>query len=661
MTKSKDNGEFIYQTEQFADVRILRYQVPDFDKLSLKQKKLLYFLSKAALCGRDILWDQNYRYNLLIRWVLENIYINFEGERATNDFKEFEIYLKRVWFCNGIHHHYSTDKLIPGFSQDYFTSLFSKTKWQKLPDGFYKIEELISFILPLLFDSELDAKRVNQTDGVDMIASSANNYYEGISQEEAEEFYASKINSEELHPVSHGLNSKLIRENGEIVEKVWKLNGMYSKAIEQIIHWLKEALPYSENEIQAKSIELLIEYYQTGDLALFDQYNMAWLRDKESLVDFVNGFIETYGDPMGMKGSWEALVNFKDIEATKRAETISSKAQWFEDNSPVDSRFKKNKVKGVTAKVITAVQLGGDCYPATPIGINLPNADWIRQEFGSKSVTIENITYAYDRSSLENGFLEEFAGSDEEIKLARTHGFLADNLHTDMHECVGHGSGQLLPGVSTEVLKNYYSPLEEARADLFALYFMMDDFMINIGLVKTADVAKAQYNSYIRNGLMTQLVRILPGKNIEQAHMRCRQLIASWCFEKGKKENVIEIFNRSGKTYIRINDHLRLRGLFGKLLSEIQRIKSEGDYESAKYLVETYAIKVDMELHTEVLSRYKKLNLAPYAGFINPVLKPVSSDVEITDIEISYPKDYTAQMIEYSQEYSFLPLRNQAF
>lgn len=658
MAMSGDTGEFIYQTEQFADLRILRYQVPGFDKLSLKQKKLIYFLSQAALCGRDILWDQNYRYNLLIRWVLENIYKNYKGERESKDFIEFEIYLKRVWFCNGIHHHYSTDKLVPGFSPDYFSSLFKKTNWHELPEGFEKIEELISFVIPLLFDPELDAKRVNQSAGVDMIAASANNYYEGMNQKEAEEYYASKMNSEDPRPVSLGLNSKLIKENGRIVEKVWKLNGMYSRAIEQIIYWLKEALPYSENKIQAKSIELLIEYYTTGDLGLFDEYNIIWLRDKESLVDFVNGFIETYGDPMGMKGSWEALVNFKDIEATRRAETISSNAQWFEDNSPVERRFKKTTVKGVTAKVITAVQLGGDCYPATPIGINLPNADWIRQDYGSKSVTIENIAYAYDRSSLENGFLEEFACSEEEIKLARTHGFLADSLHTDMHECVGHGSGQLLSGVSTDVLKNYYSPLEEARADLFALYFMMDDFMERIKLVKTADVAKAQYNSYIRNGLMTQLVRILPGKNIEQAHMRCRQLIASWCFEKGKKDHVIEKFTRAGKTFIRLNDQLKLRGLFGELLSEIQRIKSEGDYESAKILVETYAIKVDDKLHTEVLSRYQKLNLAPYAGFINPGLSPVYLQGEIVDIEILFPKDYSAQMLEYSHKYAFLPLRN---
>jgi dipeptidyl-peptidase III len=655
---NENSSEFIYQTEQFADIRILRYQVPGFDKLSLNQKKLIYFLSQAALCGRDILWDQNYRYNLLIRQVLEKICINYQGDKESVDFKEFEIYLKRLWFCNGIHHHYSAEKLVPGFSTDYFISLFSKTNWTELPEGFEKPEELKSFIIPLIFDPDLDAKRVNQSAGIDMIADSANNYYEGLTQKEAEEYYALKMNPEDSRPVSHGLNAKLLKENGRIVEKVWKLNAMYSKAIEQIIHWLNAALPFSENEFQAKSIELLIEYYKTGDLRLFDEYNIVWLKDKESQVDFVNGFIETYGDPMGMKGSWEALVNFKDIEATRRAETISENAQWFEDNSPVDSRFKKTKVKGVTAKVITAVQLGGDCYPATPIGINLPNADWIRQEFGSKSVTIENITYAYHRSSLENGFIEEFAGSEEEIKLARTHGFLADNLHTDMHECVGHGSGQLLPGVSTDVLKNYYSPLEEARADLFALYFMMDDYMEKIKLVKTADVARAQYNSYIRNGLMTQLVRILPGKNIEQAHMRCRQLISYWCFEKGKSDNVIEKFTRAGKTYIRINDHLKLRNLFGELLAEIQRIKSEGDYKAAKILVENYAIKVDHKLHAEVLSRYQKLGLAPYAGFINPVLNPVYSQGEIVDVEISFPKDYSAQMLEYSHKYSFLPLRN---
>lgn len=651
-------SDFVYQADQFADIRILRFQIPGFDELTVKQKILLYFLSQAALSGRDIIWDQNYRHNLLVRYVLENIYQDYPGDRENDEFLKFEEYLKRIWFSNGIHHHYSTDKILPEFSIDYFKKLVFETRWVQLPHGFNDPETLHNYLVPVLFDTSLDGKRVNQQAGSDLVVGSANNYYEGLSQEEAEKFYEERIRNGGKQPESFGLNSKLVKEYGRVYEKVWKTGGMYSGAIEQIVDWLQRALPYAESDIQRETIQKLIDYYNTGDLKLFDEYNIFWLRDQGLVVDFVNGFIETYGDPLGLKGSWEALVNFKDEKATHRAELIGHSAQWFEDHSPVDIRFRKKKVKGVTAKVINAVQLGGDCYPATPIGINLPNSDWIRRDHGSKSVTIENITHAYHMASLKSGFLEEFACSEEEIQLAREFGFLADNVHTDLHECGGHGSGQLLEGVTTEVLKNYYSPLEEARADLYALYFIMDEKMLELGIFPTLNAAKAQYNSYIRNGLMTQLARIELGKNIEQAHMRCRQLIASWCYEKGKKNHMIEKIRREEKTFLRINDYEKLRTLFGELLAEIQRIKSEGDYEAAKFLVESYAIQVDRELHTEVLSRYRKLNLAPYSGFINPNLVPVYVDNEIVDVLAQYPNDYVSQMLEYSSKYGFLCTEN---
>ncbi len=646
--------EFKYLLEQFADLKIMRYQVPGFDELTLQQKKLVYYLSEAALCGRDILFDQNYKNNLKIRRTLEEIYKNYEGDRQTNDFKEFVVYLKRVWFSNGIHHHYSTDKFTPGFSPEYLNELISESQGGSFPlDKGQTISDLVPEMTALLFDPEIAPKRISLDSSKDMIKASACNFYEGVTQKEAEEFYNKMKNPNDTTPISYGLNSKLVKKNGAVQEEVYKVRGLYSAALEKIVYWLEKASAVAENDQQKQVIEKLIGFYKTGDLNIYDEYNVLWVTDK-SMVDFVNGFTEVYGDPLGMKATWESVVNFKDMEATKRAEIISANAQWFEDNSPVDPRFKKTEVKGVSAKVITVAQLGGDCYPSTPIGINLPNADWIRKEHGSKSVTMENITYAYDQAALGNGFLEEFCYSPEEIELSKKYGSLASNLHTDLHECLGHGSGQLLPGTSSEALKNYSSSLEEARADLFALYYLADPKMIELGIVLDTNTAKAEYNAYIRNGCMTQLTRIETGKNIEQAHMRNRQLIAKWCFEKGQAENVIEKVMREGETFYKINDYKKLRGLFGQLLAEVQRIKSEGDYEAGKNLVESYGVVVDPVLHKEVKDRFVKLNIAPYGGFINPVFKVTEQNGEITDIKIEYPEDYTEQMLYYSKNYSFL-------
>lgn len=648
---------FQFNVEQFADLKILRYPVPGFDELSLQQKELLYYLSQAAIEGRDIVFDQNYKNNLAIRRTLEAIYIHFDGDRNTDDFKAFEVYLKRIWFSNGIHHHYSSDKFEPGFSQEYFAELLQQVAASEFP---IPKEEIISTLLPVIFDPAFDAKRVNQSEGEDIIATSANNYWgPGIGQSEAEAFYAAMKVEDDPEPVSYGLNSRLEKENGKLVEKVWKVGGTYTAAIEKIVYWLEKAENVAENEKQKKVISLLIEYYKTGDLETFDRYNVAWLDDDSSRIDFVNGFIETYGDPLGLKASWESVVNFKNEEATLRTEIISNNAQWFEDHSPVDERFKKKEVKGVTAKVITATMLGGDCYPATPIGINLPNADWIRKEHGSKSVTIENITYAYDQASKGNGFLEEFMLKDEKIERLKKYGFQADNLHTDLHECLGHGSGQLLPGVAGDELKAYGAAIEESRADLFALYYMGDEKMVELGLLPDMEAYKAAYDDYIRNGLMTQLTRIKLGDNVEQAHMRNRQLITRWAFEHGKADKVIEQVEKEGKTYFVINDYEALRSLFGELLAEIQRVKSEGDYQTAKKLIETYAVKIDRELHAEVLERYAKLKLAPYSGFVNPVWK-VSKDEHgtITDIQLDYSEGYTEQMLRYSKEHSWLPVYN---
>jgi len=655
--------DFKYLLEQFADLKIMRYQVPGFDQLSLQQKELVYYLSQAALAGRDILFDQNFKYNLAIRRTLENIVENYEGDRTTDDFNKFMVYTKRVWFSNGIHHHYSKDKFIPEFSREYFRELVKSTTPGLFPvrEG-QSLDQFLDEIIPVMFDPAVFPKGISQDPGKDLITYSAANFYENVTEKEVLDYYdalkAETIRNGGDTLISWGLNTKVVKENGQVKEVSYKVDGLYGEAIEQIVYWLEKAAGVAENPEQEKVIRKLIEYYQTGNLTTWDEYNVLWVQDLKSQVDFVNGFIENYGDPLGLKATWESVVNFKDFEATRRAEIISNNAQWFEDHSPVDPKFRKEKVKGVSAKVITAAQLGGDCYPSTPIGINLPNADWIRKDHGSKSVTIENITYAYDKAAEGNGMIEEFAASPEEVAWAKEYGSLASNLHTDLHECLGHGSGQLLPGTRGDELKNYGSPLEEARADLFALYYMADPKMKEIGLFDKDEVFKAEYNSYIRNGLLTQLTRIQPGKDIEQAHMRSRQLIASWCFEQGKENNIIALPVKDGKTFVVVNDYQGLRNLFGKLLAEIQRIKSEGDYEAGKLLVENYGVKVDQALHKEVLERFEKLNIAPYGGFINPVFVPETKDGKITNIRVEYPDDYTKQMLDYSKNHSFLPTYN---
>jgi dipeptidyl-peptidase-3 len=653
-------ADFNYVVEQFADLRILRYQVPGFDSLSLNQKKLIYYLSEAALCGRDILFDQNGKYNLLVRRTLENIDQTYSGDKSAGDWKKFEVYLKRIWFANGIYHHYSSDKIMPGFSAEFFKTLVEKSNQNEFPKLQGKsASETLETLMPIMFDSTVLSKKVLQDTNMDIVAGSAINFYgDGITQHDAESYYKSLRKPNDSAPVSYGINSKLIKEKNQISENVWKIGGMYTLAIEKIVFWLEKAKEVAENPAQYVEIEKLISYYKTGDLKTWDEYNILWVSDLNSHVDFVNGFIEFYNDPLGLKATWESIVNFKDIEATKRTQIISENAQWFENHSPVDNIFKKKEVKGVSAKVITIAMLGGDCYPATPIGINLPNADWIRKDYGSKSVTLENITWAYNQANLESGFLEEFSLTPEEMELEKKYGALADNLHTDLHECLGHGSGQLLPGVSTEALKNYHNTLEETRADLFALYYSMDDKMVELGLLPTLDAAKAQYISYIRNGLMVQLRRIEPGKNIEQAHMRNRQLIAGWCYEKGQKDKVIEMVQKDGKTFVKINEYSKLRALFGELLKEVQRIKSEGDYEAGRNLVETYGVKVDPDLHKEVLARFEKLHLAPYSGFINPEYQLIMQGDSITDVIVMYNNDYSAQMLKYSRDYSFLPSFN---
>lgn len=652
---------FSYEVDKFADLQILRYQVPGFESLTLNQKQLLYHLSQAAIMGRDILFDQNCRYNLAVRRTLEAITENYKGDRSSADYKAMEVYLKRVWFSNGIHHHYGEEKFVPGFSEEFFVSAVKGLDPNAVPvrDG-QTVDQFLAELVPVIFDPSVLSKRTVQSGDQDLILASANNYYGGgITQHEVEAFYDKMKDPKDETPISYGLNSRLVKEDGKIVEKVWKVGGLYTQAIEKIVAELQLAVPFAENENQKKVIETLISYYKTGDLKEFDAYAVLWVKDTVSEVDFINGFTETYGDPLGMKASWESTVNFVNKEATKRTIVISNNAQWFEDNSPVDSRFKKKEVKGVSAKVITVAMLGGDCYPATPIGINLPNADWIRKDHGSKSVTIENITEAYDKASQGSGFNEEFVWSDKEREAIKTYGFLTDNLHTDLHECLGHGSGQLLPGVASDALKAYSSTLEETRADLFGLYYIADPKLVELGLVPDAEAYKAEYYKYIMNGLMSQLVRIELGKNVEEAHMRNRQLIAKWAFEQGKADNVIELKKKEGKTYVVVNDYAKLRELFGKLLAEVQRIKSEGDFAAGKQLVEDYAVKVDPELHAEVLKRYAALNLAPYKGFVNPVMKLVKNDKgEVTDVTLDYTEGYTQQMVRYGKEYSFLPTYN---
>lgn len=652
--------EFSYIVDQFADLQILRYQVPGFVNLSLRQKQLLYHLSEAALMGRDILFDQNGRYNLVIRRTLEAVYLYGKVDKSSADYQAFEVYLKRVWFANGIHHHYGEDKFIPGFSEAFFDAAVRSVDTSLLPlNAGETVDALLARLKPVIFDATVMPKRTVQSGDTDWIQASANNYYgEDVTQAEVEAFYGKmKAEGDSRCPLSYGLNSRLEKENGRLVERVWKVGGLYSEAIERIVAELEKATAFAENEKQRQIIATLIDYYRTGDLRTFDAYSILWVEDTDSQVDFVNGFIETYGDALGLKASWESTVNFRNEEATRRTQIISENAQWFEDHSPVDKRFKKERVKGVSAKVITVTMLGGDCYPSTPIGINLPNADWIRRDHGSKSVTIENIMEAYDKASQGSGFSDEFVWSDEERNRIKTYGFLTDMLHTDLHECLGHGSGQLLPGTDPDALKAYASTLEEARADLFGLYYLADPKMQELGLVPDGEAFKAEYYKYMMNGLLTQLVRIEEGKDVEEAHMRNRQLIARWVFEQGAADKVVELKKREGKTFVVINDYQQLRALFGKLLAEVQRIKSEGDYEAGRSLVENYGVKIDPVLHHEIRERYVRLHLSPYKGFVNPVMREVKDDSgHVTDITLDYTEGYAEQMLRYSRDYSYLSL-----
>lgn len=656
MEQLTEDSSFDYIVEQFADLQLLRYRVPGFETLSLRRKQFIYYLSQAALEGRDILFDQNGKYNLQIRRLFEAVYLHYQGDRTASAFHELEVYLKRVWFSNGIHHHYACDKFVPGFTADYLSDVILSLPAAYLPLGEGEtVQTMCDKLFPVIFNPSVMPKRVNQADGEDLVLTSAANYYEGVTQKEAEDFYAALKAPDDEQPVMYGMNSRLVKENGTVKEQVWKIGGMYDAALRKIVGWLEKAEDVAENDAQRQVIRLLIDFYHTGDLKIFDAYSIAWLKDTDSMVDFVNGFIESYGDPLGMKASWESIVNFKDMEATRRTETISNNAQWFEDHSPVDSRFKKETVKGVSAKVITAAILAGDLYPSTAIGINLPNSNWIRSVHGSKSVTIGNLTAAYNQAARGNGFREEFVYSDVERALLNKYADLTDDLHTDLHECLGHGSGKLLPGVDPDALKAYGATIEEARADLFGLYYLPDEKMVELGLTPDSEAYKAEYYAYMMNGLMTQLVRIEPGCTVEEAHMRNRQLIVRWSLEHGLADRVVEWVKRDGKTYVRINDYVKLRGLFGQLLAEIQRIKSEGDYEAARRLVETYAVKVDAKLHTEVLERYRALHLAPYKGFVNPVYTPeTDGEGNIIDVKISYAEGYAEQMLRYSRDYSNL-------
>ena len=643
--------------DRFADIEVMRYVVPGFDDLTLSQKKLIYFLTEAALHGRDILWDQNGKYNLPIRQLLESVYTNYTGDRSSEEFRNFELYLKQVEFGNGVYHHYSTDKFTPRFSQKWFDAQVSALeKADRLPVN----KSQLPVLAKVIFDSSFMPKRVNQAAGQDLITTSAVNMYENVTQPEVEAYYAALKDTTDLTPVSYGLNSRLVKDaDGTIREQVYKVGGYYSDAIEKIVADLEKALPFAENQQQKAVIEELVKFYRTGSLKTFDDYSILWAEDTDSQVDFINGFIESYGDPLGMTGSWESIVNFRDEKSSARTRTLASSAQWFEDHSPVDPKFRKPEVKGVSAKVINAAILAGDAYPATPIGINLPNANWIRAAHGSKSVTIENITRAYDDASHGNGFNEEFVIDQPTIDLLDKYLFITDNLHTDLHECLGHGSGRLMPGVDPDALKEHGSAIEEARADLFALYYLADPKMIELGLLDNPEAYKAEYYKYILNGLMTQLMRIEPGKDIEEAHMRNRQLIAAWAFDHGHKDNVIELVKKNGKTFIRINDYNKLRDLFGQLLHEIQRIKSEGDYAAGAALIDKYAVKVDPELHREVLDRYARLDIAPYKGFVNPVYVAVDAagnatadPSAITDVKVTYEEGYIPQMLRYSRDYS---------
>ncbi|MBR6749884.1 MAG: dihydrofolate reductase [Bacteroidaceae bacterium] len=659
-TAEKEQAEFDYTVERFADLEILRYEVAGFDELTLDQKKLIYYLQEAALQGRDILFDQNGKWNLAIRQTLETVYTDYQGDRTTEEWADFETYTKQVWFANGIHHHYSSDKFLPTFFPEYFAEAVKSVDASKLPirEG-ETVEDLIATLTPIMFDPTVMPKRTNQADGEDLILTSAGNYYDGVTQQEAEAFYNAMKDPKDETPISYGLNSRLVKRDGKIYEEVYKIDGRYGSAIARIVEWLEKAAGVAENDAQKAVIEKLIEYYRTGDLRTFDEYAILWVQDLDSRIDFVNGFTESYGDPIGLKASWESIVNFKDLEASRRTQLISENAQWFEENSPTDKRFKKENVKGVAAKVITAAILAGDCYPSTPIGINLPNANWIRATHGSKSVTIDNLTEAYAEAAKGNGFNEEFVYSDVERELLANYGGITGDLHTDLHECLGHGSGKLLPGVDPDALRSHGSTLEEARADLFALYYMADAKLVELGIIPNDEAYKACYYQQMMNGLMTQLHRIEPGKDIEESHMRDRQPIAAWAYDLGKAENVMEIAVVDGKRYVKINDYVKLREIFGQQLAEIQRIKSEGDYEAGRILVEKYAVKVDADLHNEVLARYEALNLAPYKGFVNPVyVAEYDAEGNITDVKLDYTEGYAEQMLRYSSEYGTLPAYN---
>ena len=654
-TANAQTDNFNYTNEQFADIQMLRYKVEGFEKLSLRQKTLIYHLSEAALAGRDILFDQNGRYNLRIREMLETVYRDYKGDRKSKDFQGLTLYLKRVWFSAGIHHHYGNEKFVPEFSEKWLRTTLASLN--------YKVEDEV---LDAMFNPNTFKMRVNQKDGDDLVLTSAGNYYgHDVTQAEAEQFYAERKPSGDPRPVMMGLNSRLVRgEFGFLEERVWRVGGLYGAAIEQIVKHLEAAEPFAENAQQAGVIRRLIEYYRTGDLRTFDHYSIQWLKDTESLVDFVNGFTETYGDPLGMKASWESIVNFKDIAATERAHQLAVNAQWFENNSPVDARFKKKEVKGISAKVITAAILSGDLYPSTAIGINLPNSDWVRRDFGSKSVTISNLTSAYAKAAHGSGMDKEFIIDEPTRQLVLKYGDRCDDLHTDLHECLGHGSGQLLPGTDPDSLKSYGSTIEEARADLFALYYLADPKLVELGLTPNMDAHKASYYSYIQNGALTQLVRIKPGNTIEEAHMRNRALIAHWVLEQAKSQKTakpcVELVKQKGKTFVRVNDYAEMRNLFGNLLAEIQRIKSEGDYEGARKLVETYGVQVDAKVHKEILERYARLKLSPYKGFINPVYQAVrDAQGNITDVTISYDEAFDVQNLRYSRDYHFLPLVNE--
>ncbi len=655
LSATAQTDDFKYTNEQFADIQMLRYKVEGFEQLSLRQKTLIYHLSEAALAGRDILFDQNGRYNLRIREMLETVYRDYKGDRKSKDFQGLTLYLKRVWFSAGIHHHYGNEKFVPEFSEKWLRTTLASLN--------YKVEDEV---LDAMFNPNTFKMRVNQKDGDDLVLTSAGNYYgHDVTQAEAEQFYAERKPSGDPRPVMMGLNSRLVRgEFGFLEERVWRVGGLYGAAIEQIVKHLEAAEPFAENEQQAGVIRRLIEYYRTGDLRTFDHYSIQWLKDTESLVDFVNGFTETYGDPLGMKASWESIVNFKDIAATERAHQLAVNAQWFENNSPVDARFKKKEVKGISAKVITAAILSGDLYPSTAIGINLPNSDWVRRDFGSKSVTISNLTSAYAKAAHGSGMDKEFIIDEPTRQLVLKYGDRCDDLHTDLHECLGHGSGQLLPGTDPDSLKSYGSTIEEARADLFALYYLADPKLVELGLTPNMDAHKASYYSYIQNGALTQLVRIKPGNTIEEAHMRNRALIAHWVLEQAKSQKTakpcVELVKQKGKTFVRVNDYAEMRHLFGNLLAEIQRIKSEGDYEGARKLVETYGVQVDAKVHKEILERYARLKLSPYKGFINPVYQAVrDAQGNITDVTISYDEAFDAQNLRYSRDYHFLPLVNE--